>query len=392
VKGFNRSGSSAILIWMAIAVSCTMYAQTATRQTAMQLEQQGKNAEAEQVWHSIAKANPRNAEAFAHLGLLEARQEHYEAAITFYRKALSLNPEFPALQLNLGLALFKTGKFQEAIQCFQVELKKHAGDQRLNILLGMSHYAVGDYTGAIPYLKEASQRDSKNLSLQLTLAHSCLWTKQTQCVLDAYRQILLIDENSAEADMLAAEALDQDGDNAGATKLFREAVVANPKEPNVHFGLGYLLWTQSLYPEAAKEFWAELENDPTRGQARAYLGDSYLQLNEYAKAMAELEKAVLVEGSMSLVHLDLGILYADAKRNDEAERELLKAVELDPKSVAPHWRLAKLYQTMGKKDEAKAEFAKASSMNKEASQALHEKIAGAHSGAQEQPPTSPIPQ
>ena len=322
-----------------------------------------------------------NAEAYAHMGLLEARQEHYEAAIALYRKALALNPAFPALQLNMGLALFKTGKFQEAIQCFQVELKKHPGDQRFTILLGMSHYAMGDYAGAIPYLKTALQKDSKNLSLQLTLAHSCLWTKQTQCVMDAYKQILLIDENSAEADMLAAEALDQEGDNAGATKLFREAVKANPKEPNVHFGLGYLLWTQSLFPEAAKEFQAELENDPTRGQARAYLGDSYLQLNEYAKALTELEKAVLIEPSMSLVHLDLGILYADAKRNDEAERELLKAIELDPKSVAPHWRLAKLYQTMGKKDEAKVEFAKASSMNKEASQALHEKIAGAHSGA-----------
>ena len=215
MKGFCGSGLRSVLIWMSIAVCGTMYGQTVTRQTAMQLEQQGKNAEAEQAWRSIAKANPRNAEAYAHMGLLEARQEHYEAAIALYRKALALNPAFPALQLNMGLALFKTGKFQEAIQCFQVELKKHPGDQRLTILLGMSHYAMGDYAGAIPYLKTALQKDSKNLSLQLTLAHSCLWTKQTQCVMDAYKQILLIDENSAEADMLAAEALDQEGDNAG---------------------------------------------------------------------------------------------------------------------------------------------------------------------------------
>jgi tetratricopeptide (TPR) repeat protein len=391
VKGFHGNRLRTALIWMAIAAGCTAYGQTGTRQAAMQLEQQGKNAEAEQAWRGIAKANPRNAEAYAHIGLLEARQEHYDAAIASYRKALSLDPAFPSLQLNLGLALFKTGKFQEAIQSFQVELKKHPGDQRLTILLGMSHYAMGDYAGAIPFLKTAAQKDPKNPSLQLTLAHCCLGTKQTQCVMDAYKQILLVDENSAEADMLAAEALDQEGDNAGATKLFRDAVKANPKEPNVHFGLGYLLWTQSLFPEAAKEFAAELENDPTRGLARAYLGDSYLQLNEYAKAMPELQKAVLTEPSMSMVHLDLGILYADAKRNDEAERELLKAIELDPKSVAPHWRLAKLYQAMGKKDEAKAEFAKASSMNKEASQALHEKIAGAHSGAQ-QPQTPPATQ
>ena len=41
--------------------------------------------------------------------------------------------------------------------------------------------------------------------------------------------------------MLAGEALDEMKDKAGATQQFRAAVKADPKEPNVHFGLGYLL-------------------------------------------------------------------------------------------------------------------------------------------------------
>ena len=73
MKRYCGNGLCAALIWMAIAVGGTVYGQTVTRQAAMQLEQQGKNAEAEQAWRSIAKANPRNAEAFAHIGLLEAR-------------------------------------------------------------------------------------------------------------------------------------------------------------------------------------------------------------------------------------------------------------------------------------------------------------------------------
>src|SRR5271165_4513952 len=160
----------------------------------------------------------------------------------------------PSLQLNLGLALFKAGKFQEAIQPFNAELIKHPGDQRLTILLGMSHYGMGDYAGAIPYLQEAVKKDTQSLPLRLTLAHSCLWTKQYQCVLDVYKQILDLNAESAEADMLAGEALDEKGDNAGATEQFRAAVRANPKEPNVHFGLGYLLWAQSRFAEAAPEF------------------------------------------------------------------------------------------------------------------------------------------
>lgn len=376
----KRQGQTWLLLgvlWVLVSGISILSAQDGSRQNALALEQQGRNAEAEQAWESIARSNPQNAEAFAHLGLTAARQQHYDAAIANYRKALALNPALPGLQMNLGLALFKAKDFKGSIKPFTAELKKHPDDQRLTILLGMAHYGMGDYFVAIPYLRKAAERDPQSLPLRLALAHSCLWSKQNQCVLDVYKQILALNAESAEADMLAGEALDETGDNAGATEQFRAAVRANPKEPNVHFGLGYLLWTQNHFSEAAKEFQAELDNDPHHLQARAYLGDSYVHLNDYAKAQPELEKAVAADPSFALVHLDLGIVYGEEGRKDEAINELQKAITLDPKDVAPHWRLAKLYQSIGRKEDAKAEFDKASKMDKEslqASHALYEKL------------------
>lgn len=376
----KRQGQTWLLLgvlWVLVSGTSILSAQDGSRQNALALEQQGRNAEAEQAWESIARSNPQNAEAFAHLGLTAARQQHYDAAIANYRKALALNPGLPGLQMNLGLALFKAKDFKDSIKPFNAELKKHPDDQRLTILLGMAHYGMGDYFVAIPYLRKAAERDPQSLPLRLALAHSCLWSKQNQCVLDVYKQILALNAESAEADMLAGEALDETGDNAGATEQFRAAVRSNPKEPNVHFGLAYLLWTQNHFSEAAKEFQAELDNDPQHLQARAYLGDSYVHLNDYAKAQPELEKAVAADPSFALVHLDLGIVYGEEGRKDEAINELQKAITLDPKDVAPHWRLAKLYQSIGRKEDAKAEFDKASKMDKEslqASHALYEKL------------------
>ena len=358
-------------LWVVVSGAASLLAQDRSSQNALTLEQQGRNAEAEQAWQSIARSNPQNAEAFAHLGLSEARQQHYDVAIANYRKALVLNPALPGLQMNLALALFKAKDFKDSIKPFTIELNKHPDDQRLTILLGMAHYGMGDYFVAIPYLRRAADRDPQSLPLRLALAHSCLWSKQNQCVLNVYKQILALNAESAEADMLAGEALDETGDNAGATEQFRAAVRANPKEPNVHFGLGYLLWTQNHFSEAAKEFQAELDNDPHHLQARAYLGDSYVHLNDFAKAQPELEKAVTADPSFALVRLDLGIVYGEEGRKSEAIKELQKAIALDPKDVAPHWRLAKLYQSIGRKEDAKFEFAKASTMNKESLQASH---------------------
>jgi tetratricopeptide (TPR) repeat protein len=365
-----------------------------TRQTALALEQQGKNQEAEAQWRTILKTHPNNPEPLAHIGLLEARQQHYKEAVPFYRKALALNPNIPGLRLNLGLALFKAGELKDAIAEFKLVRKGAPSDspdaQRMAILIGMAYYGLGDYSNAAPYLKEATDRDPNNLKLLLALEHSYLWSKQTKYVLDVYHQILKLDPDSAEADMIAGEALDQMKDNAGATEMFRAAVKADPKLPNAHFGLGYLLWTQKQYPEAAKEFEAELANDPQYVQAMLYLGDADIQMNQIDAARALLQKVEKQDPSLPLAHLDLGIVASEADQNTEALREFLLAEKKMPDDVNVHWRLARLYRKLGRKEESKVEFEKASSLNKQADETLYQKIQnGAKRAPSTQPPATP---
>lgn len=350
-------------------------------QRALTLEQEGKLTEAEAAWQGVVKLEPRNGQAFAHIGLIEAHQEHYPEAIANYRKAAKLNPEIPQLNMNLGLALFKSGSFKEAAPIFLSELKKHPTEeahQRLTILVGMSYYGLHDYNAAVPYLKEAAAADQKSLPLRLALAHSYLWTKQMDATMDVYKEILLIDPDSAEADMIAGEALDGKGDNAGAVQQFRAAAQANPREPNVHFGLAYLYWTQKRYDEAIPEFKAELANDPQNNQAMIYLGDTYVQQNDFDNAKATLEEANRFETTDPLIHLDLGIVSMETGDMARAVREFNKTVELEPDNVTAHFRLAKIYQSAGKREEAKAEFAKASALNKKTDEGLYNRIAAAN--------------
>ncbi len=265
------------------------------RENAFALEQQGKIGEAEAAWRSVAAQHPTDAEPFAHLGLLEARQEHYKQAVPLYRKALALNPAMPGLRLNLGLALFKGGEFKGAIQIFDRLLKtgpvSSSEAQRLTALTGIAEYGVGEYRAAIPYLKAAAASDPQNLQFRLLLAHSCLSLRQFQCVLDVYKEILTLNAESAEADMLAGEALDEIHEHAAAIEQFRAAVRSDPKEPNVHFGLAYLLWTQNQFEEAAQEFQAELANVPDSAPALVFLADTYMQLNRAGEAMPLVQKA-----------------------------------------------------------------------------------------------------
>jgi tetratricopeptide (TPR) repeat protein len=370
----NGAGIAAAII---VSQSVPVQTKNTARDQALALEQQGRNAEAETAWRTVLTAHPSSAEAYAHLGLLEARQEHYKDAIPLYRKALALAPTMPGLRLNLGLALFKNGDLKQAIQQFQLVKPPPTGspqEQQLTLLMGMAHYGLGEFAEAAEDLKKAAAVDPQNLQLRLALAHSCLWSKQYQCVLDTYHEILMLNAESAEADMLAGEALDEMKDHGAAIQQFRAAVKADPNVPDVHFGLGYLLWSQKQYTEAVTEFQAELANNPNHAQALVHLGDAEMRLQHPEMALPLLLKAAAIDSKLEFAHLDLGVLYSDGGRNADALRELLIAEKLDPGDVSVHYHLGRLYKSMGKREAAKAEFDKAAKITRTVDEDLMKKM------------------
>jgi tetratricopeptide (TPR) repeat protein len=286
---------------MLVLTSGSCLSQTAAdRQgrSAIAPEQQGQNTVAEVAWRTFLKAEPGSSEAYAHLGFLAVQQKRYKEAVPVYRKALVLDPAMPGLRLNLGLSLFKGGEWKEAVQTFVPLLNGQppsaADAQRLTLLIGMGYDGQRQFVEAVPYLKKATALGSQNLPFRIVLTHSCLGSKQDQCVLDVYREILTLNAESAEADLLAGAALDQMKEHFGATQQFRFIVKAVPKEPNVHFGLRYRLWSQSQYEEAAQEFQAKLANDPRAAGAIAYLVNTDKQMNHPEAARPLLEQAIRI--------------------------------------------------------------------------------------------------
>lgn len=365
----------------ALSASCLFgqtNAQTDRRQAALVFEQQGRTAEAEAAWKAIAADSPNDAESYAHLGLLEARQEHFKEAIADYRRALTLDPQMQSVRINLGLSLFKSGELKESIQTFEPMLKIMPGSSpqrpRLVALVGLAHYGLGNYAAAVPFLKQAVTANPGNLEFRLMLAHSCLWSKQYPCVLDEYREIIAINPGAAEAYMLAGEAYDELRQDTNAIEQFQAAVKADPKTPNVHFGYGYLLWRLRRFAEAETEFRAELANDPDHPLALAYLGDVEIHLQHNDEALPYLEHAIRIDPSIALAHLDLGTVYEGQAHKDDALREYQLAAKLNPEDENVHWRLGRLYQSLGRRDEARTELEKTHNLQKVRDKPLVEQI------------------
>ena len=341
-------------------------AQIPTPDQAVALEQQGKLAEAEKNWRQITQADPRDAAAFASLGLVLSKQGKYGQAVPAYRKAIALNPKLSGVHLNWGLAEFKQQHFDAAIAPLSAALAADPKNLQVLTLLGLSCYGANRFADAVKYLELPAKSDAKNIELHRVLAQSCLSAKEYSCALAEFRQIQEQDPDSAAVHMLSGEALDGLGRTVEAIPEFETAAKAAPREPNVHFGLGYLYWKQHKYDEAKAALEAELSIDPANAQALAYLGDVELKRNAPEKALLLLNKAIHLRNDIRIAYLDIGAILSEQKRYQEALAALLRAEQLDPAQPDAHYRLARIYRAIGNVLAAQREFARVGELNEKA--------------------------
>lgn len=360
-----------------LALVASSWAQSNTPAAALAFEQKGDLPHAAQAWRSFIAVHPRDAGAYASLGVVLAKQQKYPEAVAAYKKALSLDPTLPGIEMNLGLAEFKQGHFHAAIEPLKAVATREPGNFQAHTLLGLSYYSDKQYTKAVESLEVAVQADPTNVELRHIVAQSCLWAGQYQCALDGFRQILLTQPNSAAAHVLVGEALDGLGETPEAIAEFQQAAQVSPHEPNVHFGLGFLYWKSQDYARAKAEFQAELANDGNNAQAWAYLGDTEIKLGNQENAASALNKAIQLQSDIRLAYIDLGIVLSEQNKYKDAIADFRKAVELDPGQPDAHYRLARAYQALGEKNEAEKEFARVQRLRQELDNRLTPKMSSA---------------
>ena len=361
-------------VYFSLLFASAVFAQTPTPSDAQALEQSGKLAEAAEVWRGVVAKNPRDAAAWASLGVDLSRLQQYQAAAQAYRKALALNSSLPAIQLNLGLAEFKSNNLPAAIPPLRAALAADPRNMQARTLLGLACYGTGKFSEAAKHLAAASAADPANAELHNVLAQSCLSAKQYHCALNEFSWILKRTPDSAAAHMLLGEALDGLGKTPEAIQEFQKAVSADPKAPDLHFGLGYLFWKMRDYDQAAQALEAELSVAPSNAQALAYLGDSEMHRGNSEKALPLLQKAVSLQGNLRLAYVDIGAILTQQKQYPDALAALRRAERLDSQQPDVHYRLGRLYQVMGETEKAKIELAQVQQLQQKAEESIADKM------------------
>jgi Flp pilus assembly protein TadD len=159
------------------------------------LVEAGRAQEAEVRLARAVQADSTRAVAWNHLGVARLRQGKVEAAVPPLRQAHRLDPKDEGVRFNLGSALVRLERYQEA-----VTLLSNPRPQRGDLLgvLGMAQRGARD-AGALATLREAADKLPRDPVVLNNYGVALAESGATDRALEVWRRVLEIDPGNATA-------------------------------------------------------------------------------------------------------------------------------------------------------------------------------------------------
>ncbi|MFQ6038804.1 MAG: tetratricopeptide repeat protein, partial [Candidatus Aminicenantales bacterium] len=261
------------------------------------LLEMGARKEADAQAHEIVRRDPKSSRGYILLGNIAEQKHQMEDALSFFEKALALEPNNVLLKISTARSLMRLRRRDQALAICQDIL----ADETLGS--GASASAIRAKVGVM-------------------LAEMDL--------LNRAQDVLL-------------EAADQDPANAEAWN-----------------GLGVVHYKKRQYPDALEAYRRAVALDPRLASAHSNLGALYLRMalekrdpRLMKEALRSFDRAIAENPALASAYNGRASAHAFNNRPEQAIRDWKKALEFNPGFVEVYFNLGIMYLKTGRKAEAR---------------------------------------
>jgi tetratricopeptide (TPR) repeat protein len=228
-------------------------------------------------------------------GLALQRGGHHEEAVTAFRRAIELGPDFALAYNELGSVLSDLGRYREAIKALKEAIRlKPDFAQSLNNL-GVVYTEMGHYDDAVEPFKEAIRLRPEDVIARNNLGSSYYELGNYKAAIETYSQATTLKPDDARSHR-----------NLGRTyvklRRYKDAIdsLARAIRLRSDFGeafndLGVAYEGDHQYKQAVDSFNQAIRLEPEMADAYFNLGAAYLKLNERDKALEQYSKLRLLD-------------------------------------------------------------------------------------------------
>ena len=113
----------------------------------------------ESLWYDVTLKSPRNGRGLMNYGITQMRRANYAVALDYFTRALAITPQYPILEINLGIVNGAIGRDAEAEQHFNRALALEPGDALPYFYYARWLREKGRIEASIRLLREAIARN-----------------------------------------------------------------------------------------------------------------------------------------------------------------------------------------------------------------------------------------
>jgi len=241
---------------------------------------------------------------------------------------IGLIPAFPqteelAQQAQLANEAMSSRDYLRAASIYEGLVKSLPDVPGLRMNLGMAYYLAGQYDQALPHLSSAVEGDANLAQAWLFLASTQLELAQPDKATASLRTYLTKNPKDASAQQMLGDALLAGNKVNEAEQAFRKAVEIDPKNPRSWFRLA------STYENMAAESFQALERiAPESGYWFALIAASRVAQNQNSSALYFYRKALEKKQDLRGIHFAISQIYKRTEHLEWAEQEQQKEAGL----------------------------------------------------------------
>jgi tetratricopeptide (TPR) repeat protein len=220
---------------------------------------------------------------------------------------------------QMGLDYYSKGKYDKAIEEFNILLEADPSDAAAHYNLGLSYYAKGMRDEAATELKKAVEIN-QDLLEEIDAEHS---------------MALVSTPTNASAFSGLGLAYADKGMYDQAITAYENALRINPDDAELHYNLALAYRGKGLTDRAIDEYRKVIAVDPNHVEAHYNLATAYRNKGMNEPAISEFNEVLSLlspsqKKRLAATHLKLGMVYSNEGMLDTAIAMYNRALELNP--------------------------------------------------------------
>jgi tetratricopeptide (TPR) repeat protein len=312
-------------------------------------------AGAAQMTSDPALLPPETRNIFAQAVAAQKARRNREA-VEKYNEVINAYPTFAPAHFNLGLVFDADGQFEAALGQFQTVAREIPEFPAVQLFVGIENLRLERHARAETALIAATSQNSQELQGWFWLGKTRLAMGQLDAAETAGRRAFSIDSHHPGARFLLAQIDIARNAWESAREILLALIQEFPSLPGAHETLGGVYYSLAQRSMAMAEYEKELTVDPENLKATSMIGVLLVDNGDYQKAIPYLERGVAANSHIALLQHKLGQALLQNGNDKGALPHLQLAAKLDTSNAGVHFLLWKLYKQAAEPEAAAAEM------------------------------------